>query len=388
MAALEELLRKRWILKSKEKDAYYRIREELPELRKFAMEKLGCQIIENSLLVKLEKIPAKPENFMGIGAFSSTEEYAFLCMVLMFLEDKEAEEQFVLSQLTEYIAAGMVADKVDWTLYTCRRRLIKVLRYCIDNGMIYITDGSDDVFAGDNRGEVLYENTGASKYFMRNFTRDIMTFTQPEDFVGSDWVDINEDRGMARRHRVYKRLLFSVGMYKEPGKDEDFEYLKYYGGRVADDLEQAFDCQLQLHKTSAYLIAGPDCRIGSGFPENNTLSDILMLCNQLFLAAVTRGELTVDADECIRLSRIQLEQIIRSCKEQYGSGFPKLYREKTGTEFVDEIRKEMERVTFLAEDRKNAEWILLPIIGKIIGRYPADYEGKVKLQDEQQMAGK
>lgn len=388
MTSLEELLRRRWVLKSKEKDSYYRIREEIPDLRKFAMEKLGCQIVENSLLVKLEKIPAKPENFMGIGVFNSTEEYAFLCMVLMFLEDKEAEEQFVLSQLTEYIAAGMVGDKVDWTLYTCRRRLIKVLRYCIDNGMIYITDGSDDVFASDNLGEVLYENTGASKYFMRNFTRDIMGFSQPDDFVGSDWVDINEDRGMARRHRVYKRLLFSVGIYKESGKDEDFEYLKYYGGRVAEDLEQVFDCQLQLHKTSAYLIAGPNCHIGNSFPEKNTMSDIMLLCNQMFLDAINRGELKIGGDECVRLSQVQLDQIIRSCKEQYGSGFPKIYREKTSTVFIEEVRKEMERLTFLAEDRENAEWILFPIIGKIVGRYPADYEGEARAQNEQQMAGK
>ena len=35
-------------------------------------DKLGCQIIDNSLLIKLEKIPVIPEQFMGIGPVSYT----------------------------------------------------------------------------------------------------------------------------------------------------------------------------------------------------------------------------------------------------------------------------------------------------------------------------
>lgn len=51
----------------------------------------------------------------------------------------------------------------------------------------------------DMAGEVLYENTGASRYFMRNFTHDIMTYTKPEDLVkvtGLRWMktgDLPED---------------------------------------------------------------------------------------------------------------------------------------------------------------------------------------------------
>lgn len=46
---------------------------------------------------------------------------------------------------------------------------------------------------------------------------------------------------MARRHRVYKRLLFAPAMYREDGSEEDFEYLKYYRRRLMEDLEQMFD---------------------------------------------------------------------------------------------------------------------------------------------------
>ena len=59
-------------------------------------------------------------------------EYAFLCILLMFLEDKGREEQFVLSQITEFIQGNYIGEeKIDWTLYRHRKDLIKVLRFAV-----------------------------------------------------------------------------------------------------------------------------------------------------------------------------------------------------------------------------------------------------------------
>ena len=103
MRTLELLLNRRWILKSRERELYYQVKEELSsgEEKKFLMEKLGYQVIVNPYMIKVEKMPAVPENWMGILEFKEPIEYVFFCLVLMFLEDKEAEEQFVLSELTE-----------------------------------------------------------------------------------------------------------------------------------------------------------------------------------------------------------------------------------------------------------------------------------------------
>ena len=60
-----------------------------------------------------------------------------------------------------------------------------------------------------------------------------MEYTKPEDFRESEWFEVDEDRGLARRHRVYKRLLFAPAVYREDGSGEDFEYLKYYGYRLS-----------------------------------------------------------------------------------------------------------------------------------------------------------
>ena len=209
MNALEILLGRRWILKSRDRELYYRMKDEAPAIKKFLTEKLGYQMIVNPYLIKIEKMPAKPENWMGILEFNDKIEYVFFCMILMFLEEKEAMEQFVLSELTEYIQGQYQEEQIDWTVYQYRRHLIKVLKYCVNSGILDVDDGSEENFAKDGSNEVLYENTGASRYFMRNFTQDIMGYTKPEDFQKEEWIDVDEDRGIVRRQRVYRQLLMT-----------------------------------------------------------------------------------------------------------------------------------------------------------------------------------
>ena len=223
MRTLELLLNRRWILKSRERELYYQVKEELSsgEEKKFLMEKLGYQVVVNPYMIKVEKMPAVPENWMGILEFKEPIEYVFFCLVLMFLEDKEAEEQFVLSELTEYVQSQYQEEQIDWTVYRYRRHMIKVMKYCVAVGILNVDDGSEEGFAKDDTSEVLYENTGASRYFMKNFTQDIMGYTSAKEFEKEEWIDVNEDRGIVRRQRVYRKLLMSMGMYKDAKSSSD-----------------------------------------------------------------------------------------------------------------------------------------------------------------------
>ena len=79
---------------------------------------------------------------MGITEFKEPVEYVLFCLVLMFLEDREAEEQFVLSQLTEYVQSQYQEEQIDWTVYRYRRHMIKVMKYCVSCGILKVNDGS------------------------------------------------------------------------------------------------------------------------------------------------------------------------------------------------------------------------------------------------------
>jgi len=373
MNAIEILLSQRWIAKGQDKDLYYKIKDQMGASKKFFTEKLGYQIIVNPYVIKLEKMPAKPEPCMGISEFNDPIEYVFLCMILMFLEDKEAEEQFVLSELTEYIQAKYEEESIDWTLFQYRRHLIKVIKFCITLYMLKVNDGTEDNFMSDYEGEVLYENTGTSRYFMRNFTQNILNYTSVGDFAASDWVDVNEDRGIIRRQRVYRKLLMSIGVNKESEEDEDFAYIKNYRNMVAGEFAELFDCELHVHKTSAFLVLGEDCNLGKSFPAQNTISDIILLCNSIIYEKIQAGAISLFKDESAVISYSFFRSMIDECKTVYGNGLIKTYREKTSTEFFKSVKEYMEYYGFIKVEREE-KVILNPILGKVIGKYPKDFK--------------
>ena len=48
MKELEVLLNQRWVLKSENKELYYQLRDAIGDIRKYASDKLGCQVTENA----------------------------------------------------------------------------------------------------------------------------------------------------------------------------------------------------------------------------------------------------------------------------------------------------------------------------------------------------
>ena len=386
MNALEILLGRRWILKSRDRELYYQVKDQLGAVKRFLTEKLGYQVIVNPYLIKAEKMPAKPENWMGILEFHHKIEYVFFCIVLMFLEEKEAEEQFVLSELTEYIQGQYREEQVDWTVYSFRRHLIKVLKYCVSCGILNVDDGNEESFARDDSSEVLYENTGVSRYFMKNFTQDIMGFSSPEDFQKEEWIGVDEDRGIVRRQRVYRRLLMTMGMYRDQETEEDFAYVKNFRNMIQGELSEFLDCELHVHRSGAFLILGEDCRMGRCFPEENTLSDIVLLVNSLIGEKIQEGKIVPGAEEQILLPREAFLGILEECRERYSRGFIKTYREMTTKEFCQEVLSYMKELS-LIEERRGDIWVS-GAAGKIAGQYPKDFLEELNIGETKKVGGK
>lgn len=372
MSALEVLLSKRWILKSDNRELYYKMKDEAGKYKKFLTEKLGYQVIVNPYLVKVEKIPAKPQQWMGIMEFTEPIEYSFLCLILMFLEDKDPEDQFVLSSLTEYIQGQYRKEQIDWTVYRYRRYLIHVMKYCVANGIVYVNDGSEESFAKSYETEVLYENTGASKYFMRIFTQDIMPYQTLEEFQNDEWIDVNEDRGIVRRQRVYRTLLMTMGFQRTEESEEDYTYAKNYRNMIQGDLEELFSCDLQVYRSGAYLIMGEDSRLGSFLPEENTLSDIILLCGTLIREKIEEKKFIPERDETIQVTGEQFRNLIEECRCRFGAGFLKKYRQMTSEEFYREVSQ---RLLFLElVQKRHMDYVLFPIFGRIVGRFPKNWK--------------
>jgi hypothetical protein len=141
---------------------------------------------------------------------------------------------------------------------------------------------------------------------------------------------------------------------------------------VQGELSELFDCELQIHRTSAFLVLGENCQLGRCFPEENTLSDIALLCFGILREKIGQGAICVPADERIAISREEWEGMLEECKNRHGNGWIKTYREKTTGEFVREMTGYMEEMEFIRVD-ENTVWIG-KIAGKLAGKYPADFQ--------------
>lgn len=376
MNSLEILLEKRWILKYRNRELYYQIKDDIKNYKKFIEEKLGYQLIINPYVIKMEKLPGEPKGFMGLKDFQSKMEYVFLCLILIFLEDKSAEEQFVLSGLTEFILGNYPEEGlIDWTLYDQRRKLIKVLRFVVEEGLIKLNDGNEGKFAEEEKAEVLYENTGVSRYFMRQFPFDIMDFTSYKDFAEGEWLDAQKERGIRRRHRVYRRIIMTPAVYANKTEDQDYLYIKNYRNMIENDLENVFDVYFHVHKSSAYMILKENSQFKDVFPNGKNISDIVLQLNRIILNKIKDKVLVPRNDDKIVISLLQLEQLINECREKYSIGWSKSYRELKIEKLREETIKFMKEFMFL-EITNDEEVILNPIIGKITGKYPKTFTEK------------
>ena len=121
--------------------------------------------------------------------------------------------------------------------------------------------------------------------------------------------------------------------------------------------------------------------MGTVFPGNNSISDILLLCFGEIRKKIESAEWKAAQDEMCLIDRIEFENMIKEVKQEYGSGFSKNYREMPEGEFVRSVMEEMELWMFIRCEDASHQVRICPLTGKIQGSYPEDYAGGRK--DEQ-----
>lgn len=227
MNEIRTLMEKFWICRDSDKETFYKVKRDIPNFQRFIREQLGWKLIHTEKLLKLEKRPAHAEAFMGISEFTDIRDYCILCVVLMYLEDAEEGRQFLLSELIDYVETQLKNYMpVDWTSFTQRKSLVRVLQYMERLQMLRVYEGKSESFSQEAGQEVLYENTGYSKYFTSSFTTDISGYESWKDFEKTDFEEFEENRGSRRINRVYRQLAVCPALYWDSTEDADALYLK------------------------------------------------------------------------------------------------------------------------------------------------------------------
>ncbi|HHT04974.1 MAG TPA: TIGR02678 family protein [Hydrogenispora sp.] len=375
MREFEVLLENFWIIKEQDKDLYQQVKNMLPALKPVIENKLGYRLVVTPYFIKMEKIPGRAEEWMGIPGFDQSLEYALLCLLLVFLEDYGAQEQFILSQVTEFLQSTFPGEeKVDWTLYRHRLSLVKVLNFAVEIGLIKVDYGENNTFASEPETEVLYESTGLSRYFARNFTQNILSCQSWRDLEREERFDLDPDRGALRRYRVYRRLLLSPAIIPAGSDDPDFLYLKNFRQVIERDLQELVGGSLHIHKSAALLVLDAEKNFRDTLPDQKVISGIaIQVCTEL-RRLVEAGELTPGIDDMVLIARDQLEKVIDTCRELYSAGWSKEFRELPADRLYQELITYMNSFTLLETVNKQ-EIRILPTAGKFSGAYPEDFGG-------------
>ena len=378
MKVLEELLEDYWILNDQDNEKYEQIRQELDDKTvNFIKQKLGYKLIINPYLIKLEKIPGIPKAFMGIKEFSSKLEYVFLCLILIFLEEKSRKEQFILSQLIDYIQSGSTEIDlgevvIDFNLFKQRQAMVRVLKYIRDLGFIKLYDGDESKFAENIDNDVLYEVTGVSKYFVRNFTSNITDCNLYTDIYEQEQLGLDQDKGIERRQRVYRRLFTENVVYNEKQEDQDYLYIKQYKNVIAQDVDQMLDSSLEIHKNGAYILLAEHEPFKNVYPATNrAISDVVLFFNTILIDMLEENKLSKEQNDTIVISEIEFSQIVKLLKQKYSQGFSKEYREMNEQDLETQIYNCMEEYEMMIKEEK--QFRIMPIAFKVKGRYPKEF---------------
>lgn len=384
MNVLDHLLENFWILRRKDRELYFEVKDGLPALKPFLEEKLGCPVIVHPDFIRLQKHPGEPESWMGIREFDDTAEYALFMLVLMFLEDKGAGEQFVLSQLTEAVESTWPGeDPLDWTLFRTRRQMVDVLRFCVQMSLISVDDGEDAQFVENRNAEVLYEATGLSRYFVRPFTGSVFEYGSPEDIQNGEWLNVDRDRGLVRRQRVYRRLLYSPAVQAAGPEDPDLLYVRNFRNQIQRDLDKNLGgAALVVSRSLAMLRLEPEKflyrDVFPGTGSGRAVIDILLQICTLLRERIAAGHWTPSAQDHVALTRWEAISLLDETRRRFETGWSREYRTMPPQRLNEELLAALESYCLIRRDGDGV--CFLPLAGRFAARYPSDYAADAAME--------
>ena len=171
----------------------------------------------------------------------------------------------------------------------------------------------------------------------------------------------------------------SPAVYNEGVDDADYLYIKNYRNMIQNDIEKYFQSEFHVHKNGAFLVLNDDKNYKNTFPENKAISDIVLQMNKMIVEKIERDSLDKAENDIITISKQYFDRLVKEVRDNYVLGWSKEYREMKVDKLCDEVMKYMRDFSMIQIDENFNEVKIMPLVGKIIGKYPVDF---AKTQEE------
>jgi len=249
-----------------------------------------------------------------------------------------------------------------------------VLRFSEDVAIVKLVDGNVEEFGLAENHEVLYEVPVVSRYFMRSYPKDLFHFESKEEILQAEWSEEEGgSKGVKRRHRVYRQLFLSPAVYSQGPQDEDFLYLRQYRPRIREDIEKHTDFQFELYKNVAMLTLQERKNRFDLFPSNKAICDIALQFANLMRKEQKEEDIPLQFDGSIALTQVDFERRVDQCKNSFGKGWSKQYREASVSETAKDLYKLLEEWQMASRDKETGVISLQPLLARVVGKYPKDF---------------
>ena len=347
---MQLLLNNFWILKEDDLDNYYKIKRNQHLLRDYINKTLGSRLIIHDRFIKLEKIPAQALESIGLPNFILQTDYIYLCLILLFLEDKTRETYFMLSDLIDYVKNDTVALELNnipnWTLTKERKSLKRAVNFLEKIKVIKLKDASKDDFSDNENAEALYISTGLSNYVMRMFNNEIFDIKQEEDFIKDEWTYQNDEKGDIRKYKIYRNLIYTPCIYMNDISKSEIDYLKQLRHHISNELSN-LNYELELTKNMALVFENENALTKDSFPNNKRISAIVLIVLTKLYELIKENKIILNEYEIGKISYEDLYNIIIGIKNKYNIYLSKTLKDLTDSAFFENILDILETYTFI-----------------------------------------
>lgn len=347
---MQLLLNNFWILKEDDLDNYYKIKRNQHLLRDYINKTLGSRLIIHDRFIKLEKIPAQALESIGLPNFILQTDYIYLCLILLFLEDKTRETYFMLSDLIDYVKNTTVALELNnipnWTLTKERKSLKRAVNFLEKIKVIKLKDASKDDFSDNENAEALYISTGLSNYVMRMFNNEIFDIKQEEDFIKDEWTYQNDEKGDIRKYKIYRNLIYTPCIYMNDISKSEIDYLKQLRHHISNELSN-LNYELELTKNMALVFENENALTKDSFPNNKRISAIVLIVLTKLYELIKENKIILNEYEIGKISYEDLYNIIIGIKNKYNIYLSKTLKDLTDSAFFENILDILETYTFI-----------------------------------------